>query len=315
MNIQQDIPLAPFTNWRVGGPADYFVEALTENDLIEAVAFARTKKFPFVILGGGTNVLVADKGFRGLVIRNKMGNSRIVAHKGKTTQDTSADTQSVYLSVDAGVLTNRVVRFTLDNAFSGIENFLGQPGSVGGAVYINAHNMDQHDFFGDHIVEARLMEEDGTIKTVPVDYFHFGYDESSIQQTKETVLSATLRLTRSDKKKVWEKAEKAMQYRHTTQPKGIPTAGCTFRNISAEDAARIKIPKGIRSAGYLIDRAGLKGMRVGNAKISEEHANFILNLGDATADDIKKLIEKAKDAVYDKYGIDLQEEVVLIGEF
>ncbi|MBI4137496.1 UDP-N-acetylmuramate dehydrogenase [Candidatus Roizmanbacteria bacterium] len=316
MNILEQVPLANYTNWRIGGPADYFVEIDSLHDLQEAINFAATKNIPHVILGGGTNVLVGDKGFRGLVIKNKMNNISIIAYKGKLSNSSDVSRKNVYVRADAGVLVNRLVRYTLDQGLSGLENFLGQPGAVGGAMYINAHNMSQNDFFGDHVVEADIIT-DGAVRTVPQSYFEFGYDVSTLQKTKETVVSVVVGLEQrlDEKEKIWKKAEAAMQYRHSTQPKGVPTAGCTFRNISADDAKRAKVPNNIRSAGFLIDACGLKGKQMGNAKISEEHANFILNMGGATAQEVKELIDLAKTSVKEKFGIDLHEEVVLIGEF
>lgn len=315
MNIQTDVPLCSFTNWRIGGPADFFVEVTTKKELEEAVAEARKRKIPFLILGGGTNILVSDEGFRGMVIKNNMNDISVVGFKGKIGKKGVSSVRHVLLKADAGVLTNRLVRYSCDQALSGLENFLGQPGTVGGAVYINAHNMNKHDFFGDHIVEADLLTQHGESLTVPSSYFKFGYDESSIQKTGDVVISVVVALTQmSDKKDdIWKKAEEAMKYRHTTQPKGFPTAGCTFRNIPLADALRIGTPDHTRSAGFLIDACGLKGKQIGHAKISDEHANFILNTGGATAADVKGLIDMAKTRVKKKFGVELHEEVVLVG--
>ncbi|KKR50527.1 MAG: UDP-N-acetylenolpyruvoylglucosamine reductase, UDP-N-acetylmuramate dehydrogenase [Microgenomates group bacterium GW2011_GWC1_41_8] len=316
MNILEQIPLLQFTNWRIGGPADYFVEVDSLHDLQEALRFASDKKIPYVVLGGGTNVLVGDKGFRGLVIKNKMNTISIIAYKGRLSNSSEEDRKNVYVKADTGVLVNRLVRYTLDQGLSGLENFLGQPGTVGGAIYINAHNMSQNDFFGSHVVEADIIS-DNKVTTVPQSYFEFGYDVSTLQKTKQLVVSVVVGFEQrlDEKEQIWKKAEAAMQHRHATQPKGFPTAGCTFRNISAEDAKRAKIPNNIQSAGFLIDACGLKGKQIGNAKFSDEHANFILNMGGATAQDVKQLIDLAKTNVKEKFGINLHEEVVLIGEF
>lgn len=307
--------MAQYTNWRIGGPADCFVEVATVDDLRQAVSYALKHSLPYRVLGGGTNVLVSDNGFRGMIIRNKSNEIRIVAYKGKIDQQADTTVRYVFVKADAGVLTNRLVRYTCDQALSGLENFLGQPGTVGGAMYINAHNMNQNDFFGDHVVEADILTQNGQIKTVATSYFKFGYDESTLQKTGETLLTATVALVQKqdEKKEIWEKAERAMAYRHTTQPKGFPTAGCTFRNISQADAFRIGTPNHTRSAGFLIDSCGLKGKQIGHAKISDEHANFILNMGGATAAEVKSLIDLAKSRVKEKFGVDLHEEVVLIG--
>ncbi|HLB60575.1 MAG TPA: UDP-N-acetylmuramate dehydrogenase [Patescibacteria group bacterium] len=315
MTIQKNIPLSQYTNWRIGGSADYFAVAETRDELISAVSYAQKNSLPVFVLGGGTNVLVSDSGFRGLVIKNKMNTITMTALKGSVAGLDEKPERQAFVRADAGVLTNRLVRYTCDQAMSGLENFLGQPGTVGGAMYINAHNMNQNDFFGDHVAEAELLTLEGELKTVPQSYFQFGYDESTIQHSKDVVVSVVVKLDqRADEKDaIWAKAEAAMKYRHETQPKGYPTAGCTFRNISPEDARRIETPNKTRSAGYLVDQCGLKGHQIGNAKFSDEHANFILNLGGATAADIKRLIDTAKEKVKEKFGVDLHEEVVLVG--
>jgi len=315
MVIQTHVSLAPFTNWRIGGPADYFVEISSRQELEEALAETRKRNVPYFILGGGTNILVSDEGFRGMVIKNSMKDIAIVGFKGKIGTKGEGSVRHVFVRADAGVLTNRLVRYACDQAFSGLENFLGQPGTVGGAVYINAHNMNKQDFFGDHIVEADIIGIDGKVRTVPASYFRFGYDESTIQKTGDVVVSVVVGLTlQSDRKdEIWKKAEDAMGYRQATQPKGYPTAGCTFRNISLADALRIGTPDHTRSAGFLIDACGLKGKKTGHAKISDEHANFILNIGSATASDVKQLIDMAKKKVHEKFGVELHEEVVLVG--
>lgn len=315
MNIQTDVPLSPFTNWRIGGPADFFVEISSKRELEEALAEARKRSVPYFILGGGTNILVSDVGFRGMVIKNTMKDIVIAGFKGKIGTKGSGTVRHVFVRADAGVLTNRLVRYACDQAFSGLENFLGQPGTVGGATYINAHNMNKHDFFGDHVVEAEILTPGGELKMVPASYFKFGYDENTIQKTGDVVISVVVALTQeSDKKaEIWKKAEDAMNYRHTTQPKGFPTAGCTFRNISLGDALRIGTPDHTRSAGFLIDACGLKGKQIGHAKISPEHANFILNTGGATAADVTELIDLAKTRVKKKFGVVLHEEIVLVG--
>ncbi|MBI4130129.1 UDP-N-acetylmuramate dehydrogenase [Candidatus Roizmanbacteria bacterium] len=315
MTIQENVLLSQHTNLRVGGPADYFVDATAEQELLEALAFAKKKEIPYFVLGGGTNVVIGDGGYRGLVVKNKMNEIKMVGMRGTIRSGESKAEQIIFVQADAGVLVNRLVRYTLDESLTGLENFLGQPGTVGGATWINAHNMNQNDFFGDHVSQARILEGDGEIKTVKQQYFKFGYDQSSLQKTGALVLSVIVRLTKSEKEKVWEKGNAAMHYRSDTQPKGSPTAGCTFRNITLSDAMRIGTPNHTRSAGYLIDAVGLKGKQIGGAKISGEHANFMLNIHNAKAADIMGLIRLAKREVKKKFGVSLKEEVVLVGEF
>lgn len=315
INILKNEPLSNHTNFKVGGPADYFVEVKTQEELLEALAKAHELKIPFFMLGGGTNILVGDKGYRGLVIKNRMDQIKIAGFRSSIQKASDVGVKDVFVRSDSGVLLNRLVRYTLEQELSGLENFLGQPGTVGGAMYINAHNMNQHDFFGDHVGEATIINRDGTVETVTQQYFKFGYDESILQKNGATVVSVVVKLAKGTKDAVWEKANAAQNHRHTTQPKGYPTAGCTFRNIAQSEAMRIGTPNHTRSAGFLIDACGLKGKQVGQAMFSKEHANFIVNLGGATAADIRKLIKMAKREVKAKFGVELKEEIVLVGEF
>lgn len=315
LNILKNEPLSKYTTFKIGGPADYFVKTTTEEELIQAVKEANKQKIPFFILGGGSNVLVSDKGYRGMIIKNEMNKIQMVGYLGKIKGRQSSP-NIVHLKVDSGVLVNRLVRYSLEQGLSGLENFLGQPGSVGGAVYINAHNMKKNDFFGEHLVEVKIMDKQGNAKIEKQFYFKFAYDESIIQKTKEIVIWVVIRFEKADKTdESWQKANEVMKYRQETQPYGIRSSGCTFRNIKKSDAFRIGSPNHTCSAGYLIDACGLKGKKIGGAKFSEKHANFIATEKEAMAKDVLVLITLAKNKVKEKFGVDLREEIVLVGDF
>ena len=302
--------LAPYTSIKIGGPADLFFEAESLPDLLQAVRLARRLKVPFFILGGGTNLLVADTGFRGLVIHNKTNNIQTVKIKG------TGKIEEVYLKVDSGVQVNRLVRYTLNEGLAGLEVFLGQPGTVGGAMWINAHNMRfGPKFFGDVVVTAEILKQNGEVVAVPAAYFQFGYDKSSLQQTREIVLTVTIKLQKEDKHKLWEIAQEVVAYRRDTQPLNFPSSGCVFRNISKQAAQQIQTPNRTTSTGFLIESVGLKGVQIGGAKFSEKHAAFIVNVAHAKAADVKALIDLAKNKVKSKYGIEIKEEIVLVGDF
>lgn len=315
--IKMDEPLWKYSTFRLGGSADVFYQANTSNELISAIATAKKLKIPFFIFGGGTNILVGDRGFRGLVIRNNTNSIKLIGLRGGKMKRSSktADIYSAFLEVDSGVAINRLVRYTVDQGFSGLQFFLGQPGSVGGAVYINAHNMRVGMYFGDCIESVKLLDAEGEVKSVPKNYFRFGYDYSIIQKTHEIVIRVILKMARGDKTLLWKEAQESLSYRQKSQPLGIMSAGCIFRNISTSDAVRIATPEYTCSAGYLIEQAGLKGKQVGGAKFSDNHANFIINTGSAKSADVLKLIALAKQKVKEKYQVDLQEEVILVGDF
>ncbi len=310
--VKQAEPLAKYSTLRVGGPADIFFSAKTTQEIIKAVAIARKYNLQVVVFGGATNLLVADSGIRDLVIKNESHNIRIVGVSGAVHGATHKSGTAV-VEADSGVLVNQLVRHTVDEGLMGLEHFLGQPGTVGGAMYINAHNMHKGVFFADCVLEASILTPQTEVKTVPVSYFRFGYDESEIQRTGDIVLSVKFLLRRGDKAMLWKDATAAMNYRRETQPLGWSSSGCTFRNFSKSDALRLHTPNYTTSVGYLIDRVGLKGYQIGNAKFSERHANFIVNLGSANASDILKLIKEAKKRIKKEFNIDLKEEVVLLG--
>ncbi len=315
--VSTDVLLSSYSSFRIGGLADLFFKALTSEDIINAVKNAKKLDIPYFVMGGGTNLLVLDKGYRGLIIKNDTSKIKLIGIRGKKihSDDKNHEIQKVYIEVESGVGLNRLVRFSLDQGLVGLESFLGQPGTVGGATYINAHNMKRHEFFGNKIKGALLLDKTLSLNKVDTKYFHFGYDSSILQKTKEIVLSVTLELETGDKDKLWKISGEVMEYRKQSQPYGVFSAGCTFRNISKSDAIRLSTPEFTTSAGYLLNSVGLKGYKCGNAMFSEQHANFIVHKGNAKASDVLKLINIAKEKVKKTFGVDLKEEIVMIGEF
>jgi UDP-N-acetylmuramate dehydrogenase len=252
--------LARHTTFKIGGPADLFFVAKTTKDLKKAVLSAKKIKIPFFLLGRGSNILVSDKGFRGLVIKNETSQIKI---SGKRVE------------ADSGVLTSRLVKKTLEKSLSGLESFYGLPGTVGGAVSGSAH------FQGKHITE--LVEKTKKVNGV--------------------IVSVIFKLKLGDKKKLDGTVKKAWHYRQASQPLNFPSAGCIFKNPENQ------------SAGYLIDQCGLKGKKMGGAKVSQKHANFIVNMGGATCRDVLALAAICKRKVKEKFGIKLAEEIIIVGEF
>ncbi len=316
--ILRDEPMAKYVSFKIGGVADFFFKAKTKNDLINAVTAARKLKLPFFILGGGTNILVGDRGFRGLIIKNETATIKLTGLIGSQNKNKNINypkVDSVLIEVESGVSINHLVRFTLDQGFSGLEYFLGQPGTVGGAIWINAHNIKMRKFFSDNIYSIQVIKEDNNIDEVFKNNFQFGYDQSAIQKTQIVVLSAKIKLRVGDKNSLWKKAQQVLEYRRLTQPYGVYTAGCTFRNISKSEALRLATPNYTCSAGFLIESVGLKGKNIGSARFSHLHANFIVHNGEAKAIDVLELINLAKIKVKEKYGIELKEEIVMLGDF
>lgn len=308
MNIQKLVPLAKHTYFKLGGVADLFVEVKTKDELVEAVRYAIDSKLPYLVLGGGSNVLVSDDGFRGLVIKNRTSTVRIKGFAGGGAKG-KLDLKEAIVEAESGVTANYLIRYTLDEGLAGLEDMLGLPGTVGGAVYNNSHHLDK--LFADHIIEVEAIGTDGQLKKYTNAECQFAYDYSIFHKTKETILSASFQLKRGDKAALWEVATAAVKRRSSTQPLGLPSSGCMFKNITLADRMRLGVPTA--SAGYLIDKAGLKGLRVGGAVVSDVHANFIINDGTATSRDVSSLVEDIKQKIKDKFGVSLVEEVIKIG--
>jgi UDP-N-acetylmuramate dehydrogenase len=294
--VRRDAALAPFTTFKVGGPADWLLELHSGDELKRAADIARRSGQPMTVLGGGSNVLVADAGVRGIVVRVHGGDIRAL------------DASTV--RADAGVTINGLVRWTVGRGIAGLEAWAGTPGTVGGAVFGNAHFRGRN--ISELIARVTLVTTAGVIADVPVDDMEFGYDYSRLHRTREVVVSADLRVTRGEPAALREVARESLAFRKRTQPLESASAGCIFQN---PNPGRDRVPDGIpASAGALVDRAGLKGAREGAARVSPTHANFIVNDGGATARDIRTLIERCKTEVERRFGVRLREEIVYVGE-
>jgi UDP-N-acetylmuramate dehydrogenase len=305
--------LARYTTFKVGGPADLFYDAKTADELTQAVISARRLSVPIFILGGGSNILIGDRGMRGLVVKNST--NAIVMRGAKGSYKSGQSTGKVFVEAESGVLINKLVRDTIEEGLGGLEMHLGLPGTVGGAMFMNSKWTKSESYVGDVVYQATILTPTGDMQTVSRDYFHFGYDQSAIQITGDLVLKIIFALTPTSKETLWEIANQSVAYRRESQPQGVISAGCTFRNISKAEALSVPTPNHTTSAGFLVDHAGLKGAIVGGAQISPIHANFIINQNHATAADVVQLIERARAKVLEKFGVTLAEEVVRVGEF
>jgi UDP-N-acetylmuramate dehydrogenase len=295
--VQRSVALAPFTTFRVGGMADWFLETRSSRELLAALTAAHRVGVPVTILGGGSNVLVADAGIRGLVIRPRGGEIHQV------------DTGRV--SADAAVTINGLVRWTINHGCAGLEAWAGTPGTVGGAIFGNAHFGGR--LIGELVSGVHLAGRDGTMLDASAAAMAFEYDRSRLHDTGEILLSADFMVSAGDPAALRQTARASLAFRKRTQPHESRSAGCVFQNPQPE---RDRVPEGIPwSAGALVDRAGLKGASVGGARVSPTHGNFIVNDGGASADDIRRLIVRCQNAVREQFGVELREEIVYLGEF
>jgi len=310
--IRVNEPLARFTTFKIGGPADLFFEAQTKQELVDVLVLARKNSIPVFVLGGGTNILISDKGIRGLVVKNST--RHIVTRAALGTVQKGKVSRRVFVEAESGAIFNTLVRYTVDEGLKGLEMHLGLPGTVGGAIYMNSKWTHPIAYVGDVLYQAEILTQSGEQKIVPQRYFHFGYDKSSLQKTKDIVLTVTFALEKEDKERLWGIANESIKYRQSTQPQGVFTAGCTFRNVPQSTVLSLGLPKEATSAGFLIDHVGLKGKIIGDAQISSVHANFIVNKGHARYSDVIELINIAKENVKKQFGVVLEEEIQRAGE-
>lgn len=309
--VRQNEPMKLHTTFKIGGPAQFYLNVDKIDDLVKTISLSQRLNLPFFVFGGGSNILVSDKGIKGLVIKNNCRLFEVVSMSGRM-KNRKIDLDKALIFAESGVVMNQLVRFTIDQGLGGLEYQLGLPGTVGGAVFMNSNFPKKEAFVGDCVFGAKLLLGDGVVKEVDRSYFHFDYDQSILQKKEGIVLSVIFKLLPEEKKILWERGMEALNYRNSNQPKGA-SAGCIFRNISTSLAMNIPTPNHITSAGYLIDKAGLKGKRIGDAMISDMHANYIINLGSAKADDVLGLINLAREEVFRKFGVNLDLEVKRVG--
>jgi UDP-N-acetylmuramate dehydrogenase len=308
VKIQEGVSLAEHSNYRIGGPARYFCEAPNEEEIRNGVLFAREQRLPLFVLGGGTNLLIDDEGFNGVVLK-------------PTVMDLSADRETV--TVGAGVLVADLLKFTVEHSLGGLEWAGGLPGMVGGAIRGNA------GAFRGEIKDRILSVESFDVETLTTITrgnadCKFGYRSSIFKEKngREIILGAILNLAKGDAQKIAAAIQEKIDYRLERHPMEYPNIGSTFKNVDLELVPKIwrgtvekvvKVdPFPVVPTAYLISEAGLRGTQRGGAMVSPKHPNFIVNLGGATAADVKFLIATVKESVFDKYGIRLEEEIQLV---
>ena len=295
--LEKNVALAPFTTFRIGGPADLFYTATSADDLAAAILAARDAGLPCFVLGLGANILVGDRGFRGLVIRN--------------TAAARAWSDGGMLRAESGAIMQDLVLESGQLGWSGLEHYIGIPSTVGGAIWQNLHFLspaperERTMFIAEVFDSCEILSAEGERKTVGADYVQFGYDDSVFHHRADCVLAATFRLAPSHPDILHRIHQENLSWRGSRHPWLAihPSAGSIFRKI-----------EGV-GAGRLVDQCGLKGATIGGAQISHLHANIIINLGGATAADVRALITLAQRAVEERFGHRLEPEIGFVGEF
>ena len=328
MEFQKNVSLKDYTTFKIGGRAKYFCIVSTKPGLVGAIKLAKKMKLPIFILGAGSNLLISDKGYNGLVI--KIENCKLKVEfcdsrtKRKKKTKSSSHIKNCKVNAEAGVPLNKLVSVSAEKSLSGMEWAAGIPGTVGGAVYGNAgafgksmkdviktvtvlkipNPKSDHSPFPMGWVAQPFNKGCGEIpnkfqtKKYKNKECRFGYRDSIFKKRKDLIIiSVTLQLKKGKKKEIGNIMKEYLEYKKKTQPLNFPSAGSVFKN-----------PKGFFAA-ELVEKCGLKGKKIGNAKFSEKHANFIVNLGGAAAQDVKKLINLAKKSVKNKFKVKLEEEI------
>jgi UDP-N-acetylmuramate dehydrogenase len=308
--IKENVALAPFTTFKIGGPAQYFYVAKKEEDLVAAIDWAVANEVPYHVLGGGSNLLVSDEGFAGLVIKNENIDFKLEGNK-------------VYAG--SGLNLGYFVSQCTENSLTGAEFLIGIPGTVGGAVRGNAGAWGQS--IGDLVTSVKVFAQ-GKIQTLNQHACRFVYRGSLLKEEKYSVLSAIFTLQKGLKEEIEKKVSGYLQQRSSAQQPKEPSAGSIFKNIELKNIKPDKVRKaldvsesdfqevtkhGKLPAGYVVEALGLKGKKIGGAQISEQHGNFIISDGTATASAVIQLISYIKQQVRDKVGIELEEEIQYLG--
>lgn len=284
-SVKRQEPMRNHTTFRIGGPARYFVEPGTAEDLAAAIGLCREEKMPFYIIGNGSNLLVDDEGYDGVILCTERLNRCRVEGDEVTAQ--------------AGILLSRMARAAAEAELTGFEFAAGIPGTLGGAAVMNAGAYGSE--LKDVLVWARILDRDGQVRTLDAQKLQLGYRSSCIGAEGYVVLEACVKLCRGDRKAIEGRMEELAARRREKQPLEYPSAGSTFKR-----------PEG-HFAGKLIMDAGFAGYSVGGAKVSEKHCGFVINTGDATARDVRRLISEIQEQVKERFRVDLEPEIVFLG--
>lgn len=299
LRVEQDSPLSRNTTWRIGGPADYLVRAATLADIVAAVRWAVDERLPVTVIGGGSNLLISDDGIRGLVIVSKVSGERSSA-----LVDCEDRGNEVVLRVGAQAPLSWVGRFASEQGWAGMDWGVGLPGTIGGATVNNAgaHGAEQKD----HLESVTVLRLDGSVESHDRTWLNPTYRNTTIKAMPRprdyVVLDVTMRLPKGDTPELVRLADQHAAYRKATQPTGA-CGGSTFANPDGD------------FAGRLLEVAGLKGYAIGPVSFSMKHANFIINVGGGTAEQVRELIAYGQAVVRERFGLELEREIEFIGDF
>jgi UDP-N-acetylmuramate dehydrogenase len=287
LNVEENVPLKNYTTFKVGGPADIFLTPKNENALLELIKVIQDINTPYFVLGEGSNVIVGDKGYRGIIIYTGELD-KVLAHENN-------------IKAQSGATLKDITKIALENSLAGMEFACGIPGSLGGAVFMNAGAYGGE--MNDIIINVSAVNNKGKKVILDKEELELSYRNSIFQEKNYIILDATMELNYGDKDQIKERMDVLNQKRQNKQPLEYPSAGSSFKRPENH------------YTGPLIEKAKMKGYQIGGAQVSEKHAGFIINKGDATAKDILNLIKKIQKEVYEISGVKLKPEPKFLGEF
>ena len=289
LEIKYNEEMKKHTSFKTGGKADYYAVAKNEEEIKEVKKFAKEKKLQMYVIGNGSNLLVRDRGYRGIILKIELENILIEEEK-----------EAIIVTVGAGVKIMRLAQILKEKEITGFEEFAGIPGTIGGANRMNAGAYGKE--IKDILIETRCMDENGNIKILKNDEQELEYRGSIFKKNKYIILESKLKFQKGKKEEIEKKMNEYTNQRKEKQPIEYPSAGSTFKRGEKFITAK------------LIDECALKGYSIGGAQISEKHAGFIVNKGNATSKDIIDLIEYTKQKVFEKFNVKIEEEIEIIGE-
>ena len=288
--IKQNEPMKEHTSLKIGGPADFFIKVNCIEELKNILQFSKNNKIPLTIIGNGSNLLVKDKGIRGIVLKIKLKNIQIK----------NVDQRNVEITVGNGIQMGFLAQKLLKEEITGFEELSGIPGTIGGTVIMNAgaHGKEMKDI----VAEVTTIDYDGNIHVFTNEQSQFAYRHSKFIEEKYIILQVKILLEKGKKEDIKSKMDEYAKYRKEKQPTEYPSAGSIFKRGTDFITAK------------LIDDAGLKGYSIGGAKVSEKHAGFVINTDNATAQDVLDLVKYVKDTIYKKFGKEIELEIKILGE-
>ncbi len=298
--VSAGIDLRKFNTMKIGGKGAVIVETVQPDELVKLIEFLKKESIKYMIIGGGSNIIFSDNGYDGVLIKIPSSGFKIVKN----------GTADVFINYSAGFSSHLAAVKCLEMSLSGFEGLYGLPGTIGGAVYMNSKWPKNNYQISDNIIEVGLIDNQQKYSVIKAKDIKFDYGYSSLQLGRSILINATFVFKKKPKTEIEAMSRNVMSYRNKTQPMGVITAGCIFKNITETTKKTKGFPT--NSAGYLIDICGLKNSRSGKLVISNIHANFFVNEGGATSTDYLRLLNKVRETVYQKHKIELKEEVMYI---